>query len=1787
MDSNKLSVLRALYRLEEPLLNATNRTSLANIWHSATEIGEIARQIDHELDQEKVVYLLDELWRDAQLLSATSVNNVDLTEREAPSVLPISPFDQPDEGQYVLKGEITFSDAHGRNVDVSNPEDRRYRSRVAESLRMLAFNRQRFGDLLPSSSSFAYKLQERRRPKRNVHIDDAIAEIKNGNPANASLCEAIEISLQALGATIGKHIAEFQIEATRAALFPDKHTEALALLAGVSSGKTIAFALPSVILAVQRSLDSSAGVVRSLFVYPRATLVEDQFQRLETWTENINRIAGKRLLHGPALDAAGKLPHQVYPDPSSRTSVIQALKLAFSEPGKCFEFVLTTTETLKRRLQNPYSFGPYIRDLDTVVLDEAHLLEGLQGAHAGQMFRRIDAARKLLGVPPIPLKIAASATMADPDAHVGKLFGLPREKVKCIIPTEETEEIFGAFHHIFVRSVAGTPLLSAITNGASCLIHNRSDGLINQYYRPGTFQSHGARMDFTTESLHPTKEIKKTIAFVDSLSTIGSWNFTLRDNEFSLADQQHMGEFQRRQDRRYPYFTWFNEPLWRIPARQGHDELASKLRPICEECKAGRSLDIPPQIVEQNLEILTNVQYGPRSSNRLPFSLTDDRKSFGTLEKCPYFNEGMCWWFSKDDETQVPWISSDLYGASAAEKSQHSVDANRYLTFGGQIRSMPITSHVGLDEDELLADVNDLFQQPADQVFQVRESPIRRRIHGNFGGEAPERTKPWKENFSLLMASPKIEVGVDFDNVRDGILFRAIRNVASYQQKAGRVGRESNSDSVIVTFMTQTPTDFHYYRNPTKLAAPGYLDPVPLKPDNPDVLCCHLYLSCFDFVASKNSELMLVRGPGQLTENGHPDAVDFDKSVAKLVATFPDWRTELKGHLQNLAPNVDDTIVDEAIEKFERLLGILNYPAANLNQAHPASWSFASLIQRRQPVAAGGELEELRKWHSDMRDRLRDCERSYVEARHGDYSVSIFRQLEQAILNADEVGFAAQLKIAMELYPKIAGRAVDIDAPSEDQVYFQNSMQFISQASNFSKKLDKFGRERQYALAFLTIATEFDSRLANAREARRVIPDFYYLDGILTKFSYFVRQYPYVMPQTFFDHPKSEKVLVSFSDRTGSQEYLPRPTALFDLLPGTWTYRFGRPLKSPSGRIDVQPHNNIGYINLNSAENNGFRTTSLTLPVDADELPEDFPALLRNARKEIDIRAPLEVSLIPARDQVLVNRARALVADDDENERRESDQDAETSERGASRTQTIPRTSPRSWYRIDYEEASTNPIEAARTHPVPAALFERVSESSSLRVTRYAYGLNRSYGSDVTPPPFFFVQDGNRPVCIGDQIITDGIVLQVDRNLVDRVIDRSVGADSPVLSSQIRHALAGFLAKECGASLFTATRVRQAIITAAVKGTKHLSLQISDIQNAASNLNDHQFEAQIEECELAKFFGSPAEERVAAKERAARYVDESLEVFREFTSRISEFGIDFVARWTRDTLVHTLALKCYQSAVLAAGAGSDQLGYFYKSAKSEDERDYIYLFDYVESGSGLTDLIAKHFFIDEKRRIDGEFVASTDFVTQFLGSMGSCPSHMAMTVCNEKRDQDSPPVLGASARKLISSDVNHSFDSLHTNRVLRWLANLEDFKYQPDRLDEARIAIDASACLIPLAVRDNLIDEVDAMNKFERALAGCISSCPECVDDQENSIFGAYLNGDHVDNRLTSMLLEVGTESMGDKVVKIATAEDEISTGRLGVASESIRRVVADVTADELVDDGGTLTFKHRLIFDV
>ena len=58
----------------------------------------------------------------------------------------------------------------------------------------------------------------------------------------------------------------------------------------------------------------------------------------------------------------------------------------------------------------------------------------------------------------------------------------------------------------------------------------------------------------------------------------------------------------------------------------------------------------------------------------------------------------------------------------------------------------------------------------------------------------------------IVLASPSLEVGIDLPYLTESVMVNSIRNIASYRQKAGRVGRETNLDTLNATLVTDSPS---------------------------------------------------------------------------------------------------------------------------------------------------------------------------------------------------------------------------------------------------------------------------------------------------------------------------------------------------------------------------------------------------------------------------------------------------------------------------------------------------------------------------------------------------------------------------------------------------------------------------------------------------------------------------------------------------------------------------------------------------------------------------------------------------------------------------------------------------------------------------------------------------------------------------------------------------------------------------------------------------------------------
>jgi hypothetical protein len=176
----------------------------------------------------------------------------------------------------------------------------RYRSRFAETVRLLHLLRQRFSpkDWLTGSrlvSDMRIQLQRRRYPKRDIPIEDLLKEVQHPGLSNLQR-DAIDQLLRLPDGT-AFNLAQFQVAAMRQQFhnLNERGDRALVIGAGTGAGKTKAFYIPA--LAEIVATISGDYFTKVLAIYPRIELLKDQLAEAYTESHKLDALlkqAGKR-----------------------------------------------------------------------------------------------------------------------------------------------------------------------------------------------------------------------------------------------------------------------------------------------------------------------------------------------------------------------------------------------------------------------------------------------------------------------------------------------------------------------------------------------------------------------------------------------------------------------------------------------------------------------------------------------------------------------------------------------------------------------------------------------------------------------------------------------------------------------------------------------------------------------------------------------------------------------------------------------------------------------------------------------------------------------------------------------------------------------------------------------------------------------------------------------------------------------------------------------------------------------------------------------------------------------------------------------------------------------------------------------------------------------------------------------------------------------------------------------------------------------------------------------------
>ena len=168
------------------------------------------------------------------------------------------------------------------------------------------------------------------------------------------------------------------------------------LATGTASGKSLAYQLPALTAALEARGSRGQRGATTLYLAPTKALAQDQLATLL----------------GLGLD----LRVTTHDGDSSREQREWAREHA--------EYVLTNPDMLHHSLLPGHErWRRFFAQLRYVVVDECHHYRGVFGAHVSAVLRRLRRVCAAYGAH--PTFVLASATVAEPEAHAGRLTGLP------------------------------------------------------------------------------------------------------------------------------------------------------------------------------------------------------------------------------------------------------------------------------------------------------------------------------------------------------------------------------------------------------------------------------------------------------------------------------------------------------------------------------------------------------------------------------------------------------------------------------------------------------------------------------------------------------------------------------------------------------------------------------------------------------------------------------------------------------------------------------------------------------------------------------------------------------------------------------------------------------------------------------------------------------------------------------------------------------------------------------------------------------------------------------------------------------------------------------------------------------------------------------------------------------------------------------------------------------------------------------------------------------------------
>jgi DEAD/DEAH box helicase domain-containing protein len=167
--------------------------------------------------------------------------------------------------------------------------------------------------------------------------------------------------------------------------------ENVVVATATASGKSLCYKIP----AFQNALDRAKS--RAVFLYPTKALAQDQLGKIKAF--------GLRGIHPATYD--GDTPHAL------RADIRRTANILLTNPDMLNIGILPNHE----------AWADFLRNLEIVAVDEAHVLRGVFGSHVAAVLRRLRRVAMLHGGD--PSFVLTSATIANPQELAESLTGLP------------------------------------------------------------------------------------------------------------------------------------------------------------------------------------------------------------------------------------------------------------------------------------------------------------------------------------------------------------------------------------------------------------------------------------------------------------------------------------------------------------------------------------------------------------------------------------------------------------------------------------------------------------------------------------------------------------------------------------------------------------------------------------------------------------------------------------------------------------------------------------------------------------------------------------------------------------------------------------------------------------------------------------------------------------------------------------------------------------------------------------------------------------------------------------------------------------------------------------------------------------------------------------------------------------------------------------------------------------------------------------------------------------------